>query len=444
MSLTVFPEEILLMIFDFATLKDRVDHNTPKRDIATLRSLELVSKQFHRMVQAFIFEEISFIYAEDQQSRVRPIERARQLHELLKHEHNSHMRNLCLEFYLDIDDYGQGNQSDYQTVLDLLSWFVRLRSLVIVGGFFLNAPDSVRSLTLDIINHAKNLGHLKTLNLEGHLWDENGGITLAEVMRSVESQSLDTLEVSTIGLSDPPDIEEMVDIHKLRTASFTKLRLIACKDDPEAIVVLIQWPKQLTEFTINTSGNWGIGMSLEDMATCLSIHKDTLKMISIDLVGWPHGLTFDARKFPHLDELWLSRTQICEDPFNRRFEWDPVHGDFLLGPSLRTFGLVFGVMGHTVINNWGYLEEEWIRQLAKAACERRAVLSTIAIAFSPSDPYPNPDVGVYQHGKYEYPWDRMDKLAKEIKEYGVTLNYAPPTWTKEEWLSLCEGHISDG
>ncbi|KAJ5736712.1 uncharacterized protein N7483_001837 [Penicillium malachiteum] len=444
MSISLLPEELLVMIFDFATLNDRVDLSTPKRDNATLRSLGLVSNRFHRIVQPLLFEEISFIYSGDQQSQVSPIERTRQLHALLKHDHECKLRDICLAFYVDIDDYGQDNQSDYQIVLDLLSWFTRLRSLVIVGGFFLNAPDSVRALTLETINRAKDLGQLRTLNLEGHMWDGRGGITLAEVMKSVDSQSLDTLEVTTIGLSDLPAIQEMVDIDKLRTASFTKLRLIACKDDPEAIAALIHWPKQLINFTINTSGNWGPGMSLQDMAACLSIHKDTLTTISIDLLGRPHGLTFDTRKFPHLDELWLSRTQICEDPWGQEFEWDPVHADLLLGPSLRTFGLVFGVMGHTVINNWGSLEEEWIRQLAKVACERRAVLSTIAITFNPSDPHPNPDVGVYRDGKYEYPWDRMDKLAKEIKEYGLDLYYSTPTWTKEEWLSLCGDQISNG
>ncbi|KAJ5709913.1 hypothetical protein N7493_009505 [Penicillium malachiteum] len=438
------PEELLVMIFDFATLNDRVDLSTPKRDNATLRSLDVVSHQFHRMIQPLLFEEISFTYFGEQRSRVPPIERARQVHELLKHDHESKMRRLCVAFYVDIDDYGQENQSDYQIVLDLLSWFTSLRSLAIVGGFFLNAPDSVRAHTLEIINHIKDLGQLRALNLEGHIWDERGGITLAEVMKSVDSQSLDTLEVSTIGRSGVPDIEEMIDTDKLRTASFTNLRLIACKDDPEAIAALIHWPKQLINFTINTSGNWGDGMSLQDMAACLSIHKDTLTTISIDLLGRPRGLTFDTRKFPHLDELWLSRTQICEDPLGRRFEWDPVHADLLLGPSLRTFGLVFGVMGHTVINNWGSLEEKWIRQLAKAAWERGAVLSNIVITFDPSDPHPHPDVGVYQDGKYEYPWERMDKLAGEIKEYGLTLHYSTPTWTKEEWLSLCGDQISNG
>lgn len=175
-------------------------------------------------------------------------------------------------------------------------------------------------------------------------------------------------------------------------------------------------------------------MSLLDIGRCLSAHKDTLKTIYIDLLGFSHGLSFRGCDFPHLEVLRLSRTQICEDPWNRNFEWHPSHADLLLGPKLHTFGLVFGVMGHSLINNWGHKEEEWIRQLAKAAAKRRSALRTIDITFSPVSPYPNLKQGTYPDWEYIYPWDRMDKLGAEIQRDGLTLRYTAPPWTKEEWL----------
>lgn len=210
---------------------------------------------------------------------------------------------------------------------------------------------------------------------------------------------------------------------------------MGCKDFRGAIEALIQWPKELVHFAINTSGSSVSTMSLHDIELCLLSHKDTLNTIFIDLLGFPHGLSFNACNFPNLEVLRLSRTQICEDPWNREFEWDPVYADLLFGPRLHTFGLVFGVMGHSLINNWGYKEEEWIEELAKAAWKRKAPLKTIEIDFSPVSPFPNYKQGTYPDWEYVYPWDEMDRLGKEIERYGLTLKYTTPPWTKEDWVS---------
>ncbi|KAJ5647590.1 hypothetical protein N7490_003962 [Penicillium lividum] len=327
------------------------------------------------------------------------------------------------------------NEEDFQVVNDLICWFTRLRSLVLVGGFYSKAPEKIREHTLSLIHRTGNLGQLQSLKIEGDMWDETGGISLAETVKYVNSSSLETLEISGTGLSDTAIIPEMLLPHVARSASFTSVKLRGCKDYPKAIAAFIHWPKELVHFTINTSGSFVSDMNLHDIGMCLSIHKETLKTIYIDLLGFPHGLSFNASNFPLLEVLRLSRTQICEDPWNREFEWNPVYADLLLGPSLHTFGLVFGVMGHSLINNWGHKEEEWIRQLAIAAWKRKAPLKTIEITFSPVSPYPNLKQGTYSDWEYVYPWDRMDKLGVQIQRYGLTLEYTAPPWTKEEWLS---------
>lgn len=390
-----------------------------------------------------------------------PMEKVRKLHRLLLH--NPSLRLLCLSLYIDIDDDSvEVNEEDFQVVNDLISWFTRLRSLVLMGGFYSKAPEKVREYTLSLIQNTQNLGQLRNLQIEGDMWDETGGISLAETVKYINSTSLETLEVSAAGLSDTSSLSEMLLPHvsagacpfkcsmlikfqKSRSASCKSVKLRGCKDYPEAIAAFIHWPKELVHFTINTSGSFVSGMNLHDIGMCLAIHKETLKTIYIDLLGFPHGLSFDASNFPLLEVLRLSRTQICEDPWNREFEWNPVYADLILGPSLHTFGLVFGVMGHSLINNWGHMEEEWIRKLAIAAWKRKAPLKRIEITFSPVSPHPNLKQGTYSDWEYVYPWDRMDKLGAQIQRYGLTLEYTAPPWTKEEWLSevrTCSCHHS--
>ncbi|KAJ5672376.1 hypothetical protein N7507_001503 [Penicillium longicatenatum] len=432
----MLPDELLASILDWATLSDSTAQIRPrKRDYGTIRSLALVSHRFHRVVSPFLYEEIRFIHPHlCERCTVPPMEKVRKLHRLLLR--NPSLRSLCLSLYIDIDDdSGEVNEEDFQVVNDLISWFTRLRSLVLTGGFYSKAPDEVREHTLSLIQSTQNLGQLRNLQIEGDMWDETGGISLAETVKYINCSSLETLEVSAAGLSNTSSLSEMLLPQKARSASFKSVKLRGCKDYPEAIAAFIHWPKELVHFTINTSGSFVSDMNLHDIGMCLSIHKETLKTIYIDLLGFPHGLSFNASNFPLLEVLRLSRTQICADPWNREFEWDPVYADLILGPSLHTFGLVFGVMGHSLINNWGHMEEEWIRQLAIAAWKRKAPLKKIEITFSPVSPYPNLKQGTYSDWEYVYPWDRMDKLGVQIQRYGLALEYTAPPWTKEEWLS---------
>ncbi|KAJ5948450.1 hypothetical protein N7454_001757 [Penicillium verhagenii] len=438
MQVTMLPDELLANILDWTTLNDKTAQTKPRiRDYCVIKSLCLVSRRFHRVVLPFLFEEIKLIHphlCESCTASSSPMKKIRKLHRLL--QDNPYLRGLCLSLYIDIDDdSARVNEEEFEVMNDLISLFTRLRTLVFAGGFYSKAPAEVRDRTLSLIRNSQKLRQLRHLQIEGDMWDETGGISLAETVKCINSSSLETLEVSAAGLSDTSALSEMLLPQISRSASFTSVKLRGCKDYPEAIAAFIHWPKELVHFTINTSGSFVPGMNLHDIGMCLSIHKETLKTIYIDLLGFPHGLSFNASKFPLLEVLRLSRTQICEDPWNREFEWNPIYADLILGPSLHTFGLVFGVMGQSLINNWGHKEEEWIRQLATAAWKRKAPLKKIEIVFSPVNPYPNLKQGIYSDWEYVYPWDRMDKLGVEIQRFGLTLEYSAPPWTKEEWLS---------
>ncbi|KAJ5215030.1 F-box domain protein [Penicillium chermesinum] len=439
------PDEILVAILDFATLnKNRPcpDACHQKRDYESARTLTLVSKRFRRIATPLMFEEIRFeSHRPSMRFMVPPSRAVQKLHQLL--QANPSLRPLCHTLRAEIDDTAHVVEEDFQIINDFISWFSNLRDLTLVGGFYSSTSDVVRDNALALVGRTRELTKVKNLHVEGSMWYyETGGITLAEAANHINVSSLKGLEITAAGLSDPSTISDMLTPDKIRSAPFTSLKLKGCKDYPEAIAAMIHWPRELVHFAINTSGSFVSDMSLVQIGRCLAVHKETLKNIYIDLLGFPHGLSFRACDFPYLETLRLSRTQICEDPRNRNFEWKPEYADLLLGPQLHTFGLVFGVMGHSLINNWGSMEEEWIRQLAKAASERGSALRAIEINFSPVNPYPNLKQGVYSEWEYVYPWDRMDQLGAEILQYGVTLRYTPPPWTKEEWLNKTLWHGS--
>ena len=222
-------------------------------------------------------------------------------------------------------------------------------------------------------------------------------------------------------------------------ASFTSLTLKYCKDTPEAIEKFLSWPQTLTDFTINTSGNKLVcHISLRDAQSWLSIHKNTLESIYIDLLGHNQGLYFDASIFPNLSSLRLSRTQLNDedDTWNNDLRWEPSHANRLLSPNLTTFGMSFGILGCCLINNFGAKEVNWLRCLGQAAKERKSRLKTIEILFNPLSAYPH-KYGNYPED-YGYPWDRISGLKKELEKSGISVVFNRPPWTKEEW----EGKIS--
>lgn len=95
------------------------------------------------------------------------------------------------------------------------------------------------------------------------------------------------------------------------------------------------------------------------------------------------------------------------------FHWDMTLEDQQCGERFRSFGQP---------------EEDWLREFAAAARDRKSSLSQIQIEFNPEtylfrEDAENPD----------YPWDRMDSIARDIKPYGIELSYKPPNITRGEF-----------
>ncbi|KAJ5085586.1 F-box domain protein [Penicillium argentinense] len=450
-SLSTLPEEILSQILDQSTLNGTTLHagvQHPKRVYSELRALALVCRRIHRLVTPLLFEGITFYHEYvcpsciKDRSIVPPCRRALALHRVLRD--NPPLRAKCLSLDIIIDDTADTSDEDFQVANDLITWLTRTRSLRFYGGFHEGVSEGQRANALALIRNAsKGMVQLKEFLLDGDEFNSRG-LSLAEAMENISFPSLEVLAMISNGPSDPADLRRMLSSKKSRGAPFTSLTLKYCKDLPEAIEQFVYWPKQLVDFTVNTSGNKLVSrVSLRDAQKWLSIHKDTLKYLYIDLLGHDQGLHFDASIFSRLEALRLSRTQLNDedDRWNNDLRWEPSHADRVLSPKLQTFGMSFGIMGCCLINNFGDKEVNWLRCLGKAAASKRSALDTIEILFNPLSAYPH-KYGAYPED-YGYPWDRISGLQAELARYGIDLVYNSPPWTKEEWEAMISRWLSE-
>lgn len=208
----MLPDELLAEILDCATLKKQAhcsEAHHQIRDYETIRSLALVCRRFRRIVTPLLFESIRFTQSRlPERTMVPPSGRVRKLHQVL--QSNPALRSLCQALHVEIDDTAQIDVEDFDIANDFVSWFSNLRDLVIVGGFYSSTSDTVRDNTLALVRRTQELIKVRQLNIEGNMWYETGGISLAEVVRNTNDSSLKTLEVTAAGLSDPSTISEML------------------------------------------------------------------------------------------------------------------------------------------------------------------------------------------------------------------------------------------
>ncbi|KAJ5408338.1 hypothetical protein N7509_002221 [Penicillium cosmopolitanum] len=445
-SLGNLPEELLVQIIEYSTLEGFCyiprDHvYRIRRVYSDLTSLSLVCHRFHRLATPFLYQGISLYdghpHSSDNKeySIVPPCPRALALHRVLRD--NPPLRSMCLDLEMVFDDEAEITDEDFRVANDLVSWLGRTQSLRLYGGFPWGGSDSgQRENTLGLIYYAtRSMTNLKEFLLDmGN--DTNEGLSLLEAMEYINFPSLEILSMTGNGHSEDWRPMPSSNSEEPRTAPFTCLSLAYCKDSVEAIEKCISWPKDLVDFTINTSGNEEVAhLSLMDAQSWLLNHKETLKYAYIDLLGHNQGIQeFDASIFPRLESLTLSRTQLNDDVgdgVQNNLCWESSHPDRLLPPNLKTFGMSFGILGCCLINNFGDKEVSWLRQLGQAAASRQSSLETIDILFQPWSEYP------HKYGNYPddhgYPWDRMSGLRDELAEYGISLIYTPAPWTKEEW-----------
>ncbi|PYH88979.1 hypothetical protein BO71DRAFT_282216, partial [Aspergillus ellipticus CBS 707.79] len=139
------------------------------------------------------------------------------------------------------------------------------------------------------------------------------------------------------------------------------------------------------------------------------------------------GMEFRATDFPNLNEVICPPFQLKEH-YHAAFDPPAMAIDRLLGPAVRT--LVWDLTSYDQQNGayWNSFkkeDEQWLREFAGLAAERRAALRTIRIEFSPETWSAN------RHGGY--PWDRMERLREDTGPLGIGVEFTPPAITREEY-----------
>lgn len=177
------------------------------------------------------------------------------------------------------------------------------------------------------------------------------------------------------------------------------------------------------------------------MHVLLSHHKETLRSIEISYLTGALG-SFDVTDFPLLEDLSLSRWNtmvhwVGADPWSRDNVVSSVTYLKLLAPRLRKFCWQWAGVDQQCsegISNFDQADEDWLRGLALAAIARKIPLQSIKVDF-------NPDVGFFSPGSNNtkpevYPYDRIDRVAAEVRPAGITIEYPTPSISKQRFESV--------
>lgn len=205
--------------------------------------------------------------------------------------------------------------------------------------------------------------------------------------------------------------------------------------------MLLRWPARLERFTCLGRTRFGYSpLDLRCVWSALVPHLLSLASIRIGSVPNPDAYSSLSDLLAGVDfTLFESLT------FLSLSYWVTGAGTgeaSLLAPHLETFEWIFDADDKRplFLNRFDQQEEDFLRRLVTAAVRQKVPLRKIAIVFTPA-----PRIKI-QHGEaslymgstetdfsLEYPWDRMDRLAAEIRHWGIELTYNKPSVSREEF-----------
>ncbi|CAI7665522.1 unnamed protein product [Penicillium glandicola] len=379
--------------------------------------LSLVCRRFYRIAVSHLYAELVISASDDTQG---------QPNQFLRHLHRSFRENpslwkLCRHLTLTYDKSNTGN---LYVATDCFTWLTAVKTLTFRGLEGKKAWELLQSATKHMPScnalsiSARHVGNydLHLLFVIDALGDFKPGIF----------PHLQKLRLS--GVSFYGDQMCQAELKKKAgTAPFTKLQLRSFLLSPESLEALVRWSRRLEEFELRYSfgddfGSPGLysDWSLATMQPILSIHRKILR--SIKLYGLNRGGMdgFDLRKFENLEELSLSAQLSGHQCSNGKRIPEPP--DRLLSPRLGAFRWDFTILDQQyseMFSDFGQAEEDWLRLFAHKALQHGCPLHRIDIKFTPED-------DIYGAGDEVYPWDRMDSIKTDLRQYGIEVSYNPP------------------
>jgi hypothetical protein len=426
------PVEVLTMIVELAISGPRKpfndcydgDHSCTECDLAcnmaNAKAACLISRPFRDIAQPMLFRVID-IRSPNAAFRIR--------HTLSK---NVHFRKYCRQ--LTIVNIERDIHKAFSRWKDVVRWSINVQCMQFHIEWL--KGDTCWDLTKKLATHALQLRHLI---LTGEYWYPSS----VRLFNVVDFPRLTKLHVDYEGSHDwDPSWKYWrtpLAPSKKQTSPVTSLTIGDENDDPGCALTLIAWPKALENFTFQRVSNAEkFPTILQALTNSLSIHEDTLKSVDISHVLSVSHL-FDARLFPNLEYLRLSRWHLSDQPLVFTQEYKKI-----LGPHLRILVWNFddyqNLLEYLGLEDFREEDELWLRELAKAVANSE--LQELRIEFTPVKD--DEEIMELYHIGFIYPWDRMDNVRDTVmRQIGVSLTYNEPSVPRDIW-DLHELYSDDG
>ncbi|CAM1503149.1 Fc.00g079250.m01.CDS01 [Cosmosporella sp. VM-42] len=410
----------------------------------TAAALPLVCRRFHRHATPYLFADIyirctgedSFYVTSAGDTIRKVVRRTRLLHRTFRQ--NASLWPYCRKLTIDTGRFRQtplasARESPMSNLLniavDFITWLTGTTRLWIYGQR-LKASEVSHLLSLAV----ENLPGLKDLRLHDFY---GARFVLPQVFEPLTGldpsaclRTLDLKGISKIGNS--------LDWKRLRAkagaASITELNLSNFVQSLEVLEALVRWPAKLEKFSFRLPSEYPYAgdyapsrYSLGGLQPILAVHKATLTHIQIREL-YSSGLErFSVADFPNLQSLYLSHDLTGTNitfvgnlvaPNLSKFHWDMTLEDQQCSETLGSFAQP---------------EEDWLRAFCTAAIHHKSALRHVYIQFRPESYLYSSDREVVHK---QYPWDRMDKIGREVQPHGITLLYNTPSVTRDEFQEM--------
>jgi hypothetical protein len=186
-----FPNELLLTIFELATLSPRLSRPycdcETLYDYAAIKSLLFTCHHFSRVGLPLLYRIIRFDYPHQ---TVPPTKAAKSLHRSL--QKNPSLLQHCRVLRIDLGTYASElTPEDFCIANDFVSWFKRVRCLEICGGFANNWDEPTWTCIQTAVQHMHEIEHISISGL---------CLDVGSIMQNFDIPTLRKLSIS--GYSD--------------------------------------------------------------------------------------------------------------------------------------------------------------------------------------------------------------------------------------------------
>ncbi|KAJ5951959.1 uncharacterized protein N7479_010372 [Penicillium vulpinum] len=385
-------------------------------------ALSLVCKRFHRITVPYMYMDLGINTNDDAW---------RQPKKVFKNLHRSFRENpslwkLCRNLTVI---WSKSNDRNLYIAADCLTWLTAAKTLTFWDLNGKKAWELLR-LATEQKSACDTLSLSSNYNYDLHL------PFVIDVLGDFTSGFLPNLKKLNLdGVSFYGDQMSQAALReKAGMAPFTKLQLCSFLLTPKSLEGLVRWSSRLEEFELKytfgddyaTDGFYS-DWRLAKLQPILSVHRKTLRSITLYGIGSPGFDGFDLRQFDNLEELSLS-SQISghQGPRERTIYQPP---DGLFASRLRVFHWDLTLLDQQLgesLSDFDQEEEDWLRLFARKAIECRCPLQRIKIKFTPCD---------WQGAGDVYPWDRMDAMGADLRPHGIKVSYNPPSISREQYMT---------